>query len=320
MNTYIEIKFANNDVFNAEPEILKKLNFFKNIIDDVNPLTIDFSTLDISFFTKKFFAYLYERLKKRGVSNDKDADDNGTSDNDKIDNKNANDNGASEDNKTLSSILDILNYIKLLDYITDLSEREYDLLNIHLSGAFWFEVVTKELDYIHTFLYTPQNSEFLRYFKHDSFRCDRTYQHKMGLKKFLFVLEKKRGLSKLETMMSYLPYFGLPKCEFRSIVISHNPSFYKYDRACTCDFACGYYDHSRIWIWALENGCQWNPDPKKSNISKEISLQVERAPNNEYCKNPTHCFLNNRSKISKCAPKNGYCKNPTQERFSKRHR
>ena len=77
-------------------------------------------------FNKKVFSFLYEKLKQQFLKTIKIS-------------------------LTLDDPIDQLEYVKLLDYLTDPNERPVLLKDIEFSGMFWVGMVTNQIGNVETF-------------------------------------------------------------------------------------------------------------------------------------------------------------------------
>ena len=125
--TDFTIKFADNDIFLTHAEILKELRYFKTIISDTECEYLDFNIEGTKSFTKKIFTFLYERLVKKFSVTGYDC------------------------LLRLDNPVDQLDYIKMLDYLTDPLERYELTYGIEFSSMFWVGMVVNNIANVKTF-------------------------------------------------------------------------------------------------------------------------------------------------------------------------
>ena len=121
-----QIKFSDGEIFYAQTEILKQLAYFKDAFNDTKCTSLDFGTEPTTSFTKKVFSFLYDKLKQQFLR-------------------------SFNTSLTLDDPIDQLEYIKLLDYLTDPNERPVLLKDIEFSGMFWVGMVTNQIGNVETF-------------------------------------------------------------------------------------------------------------------------------------------------------------------------
>jgi hypothetical protein len=120
--------FTNGEKMNVHLEVLKQLNFFRAILADCGEVK-NFEMKN-DCINKITFGYLYEKLVKRFCY--------------------------VNDRKIMNKPQDQLNYIKTLDHLTDLIERDGLLDDIEFQDMFWIGIVSMSLQNIETFFTSNQ--------------------------------------------------------------------------------------------------------------------------------------------------------------------
>ena len=141
------IKFASGEIILTNKLVLSQLELFRNILSDLQILPkineIDL-ILEISeeknFVNKITFIFFYERLKQMHLS---------------LSNVDA--------NYKLKHYQDQVNYILLLDYLTNPKERSsYFFLDIEWHDLFWISLLSTKFPNLHTFFeFTQRKNAYI---------------------------------------------------------------------------------------------------------------------------------------------------------------
>ena len=126
--TDFTIKFANSDIFLAHTDILKELQYFKTIISDTKCEHLDFNIGGTKTFTKRVFTFLYERLVREFSKPTR-----------------------YDCLSSLDNAVEQMEYIKMLDYLTDPVERPGLTRYIIFEKMFWVGMVVNNVANVKTF-------------------------------------------------------------------------------------------------------------------------------------------------------------------------
>lgn len=130
------VLLENDEYVSVHSSVLKQLNFFRNILSDVfekslpkkDNLPIVFTSNNIfSFINKTSFNLLYDRLRTRLIGI------------------------AGSNENVLTNSTDQINYIRTIDYFTDITERKDLLSCIKCEDLTWIRLVDLKFENLNTF-------------------------------------------------------------------------------------------------------------------------------------------------------------------------